>query len=139
MTKQTNTYTTEEVYEIIDLALGEWDKSIDRMIESFEKDKDFEPKLKREAEFFYSSEDAVTQQKELANFKVLPSDYLYNARGDTSQTHGYLAIEVLKEFNETKAKEQAKRLLELTTGEKQTPSATDILKALRARKRGGSK
>jgi hypothetical protein len=115
------------------LALEEWDRTIDRMIESFEKDTDFEPGLKRDAEFVYSSEDAVTQQRELANFKVTPSDYLYNARGDTSLTHAYLAIEVLEEYNEEQAKEQTKRLLERIspTAKKQPSTAKAILAALR--------
>jgi len=136
------TYTTTEVHSIMRDALEEWDRTIDQMIESFEKDTDFEPGLKRDAEFVYSSEDAVTQQKELANFKVTPSDYLYNARGDTSLTHAYLVIEVLEEYNKEQAKQQTQRLLELTlpTNKKQPNTAKSIIASLRriSRERGGA-
>ena len=115
----TNTYTQEELEEIMHLCLGNWDRELTVTFQCLEKDKDFQAEAKVD--------------------KYTPSNWLYYAQGDVSINHSFVVEETLLEYKKELLEAQNKKLLELTTGEKQLPSATDILKALRARKRGGSK
>jgi hypothetical protein len=110
----TNTYTQEELEDIMHQCLGNWDRELTVTFQCLEKDKDFQAEAKVD--------------------KYTPSNWLYYAQGDVSLNHAFVIEETLEEYRKEKLETQHKKLLEQLTGEKQPPSATDILKALRSRK-----